>query len=119
MFADITIGTQAMARAMRLLNQPGVRVYVIIPLSINLLLFGALVFYGYNQFNLFVNWLMSSVPDIFQFIEWLFWLFFGGLAAITVFFAFTPVANIVAAPFNALMSEKIEAHFMRRSPIRS
>jgi CysZ protein len=110
MFADITTGTQAMARAMRLLNQPGVRVYVIIPLSINLLLFGALVFYGYNQFHLLVNWLMSSVPDFLQFIEWLLWLFFGGLAAITVFFAFTPVANIIAAPFNALMSEKIEAH---------
>jgi len=110
MLADITTGTQAMARALRLLNQPGVRIYVVVPLTINLLLFGALVFYGYNQFNLFVNWLMSSVPDIFHLLEWLLWLFFGGLAAITVFFAFTPVANIVAAPFNALMSEKIEAH---------
>jgi CysZ protein len=110
MLADITTGIQAMARALRLLNQPGVRVYVIVPLSINLLLFGALVFYGYSQFHLFVNWLMSSVPDILAFLEWLLWLFFGTLAAITVFFAFTPVANIVAAPFNALMSEKIEAH---------
>jgi CysZ protein len=110
MFTDITIGTQAVARALRLLNQPGVRVYVIVPLTINLLLFGALIFYGYNQFNLFVEWLMSPLSDFFNFIKWLLWLFFGGLAAITVFFAFTPVANIVAAPFNALMSEKIEAH---------
>jgi CysZ protein len=110
MITDITTGTQAMARALRLLNQPGVRVYVIVPLTINLLLFGALIFYGYNQFNLFVEWLMSPLSDFFDFIKWLLWLFFGGLAAITVFFAFTPVANIVAAPFNALMSEKIEAH---------
>lgn len=110
MLADITTGIRAMARALRLLNQPGVRIYVIVPLSINLLLFGALVFYGYSQFHLFVNWLMSSVPDILAFLGWLLWLCFGVLAAITVFFAFTPVANIVAAPFNALMSEKIEAH---------
>ena len=110
MITDITTGTQAMARALRLLNQPGIRVYVIVPLSINLLLFGALVFYGYSKFNPFVEWLMSSVPDIFAFLEWLIWLFFGTLAAITVFFVFTPVANIIAAPFNALMSEKIEAH---------
>ena len=110
MIADITSGIQAMARALRLLNQPGVRVYVIIPLSINFLLFGTLVFYGYSQFNLLVGWLMESVPDFLNFIAWLLWLFFGVLAAITVFFAFTPVANIVAAPFNALMSEKIEAH---------
>jgi len=107
---DIVTGTQGLARAMRLLNQPGVRIYVIVPLSINLLLFGGLVFYGYNQFVPFVEWLMSFVPEFFAFLEWLIWLFFGALAAITVFFAFTPVANIIAAPFNALMAEKIESH---------
>jgi len=108
MVADISRGTQALARALSLLNNPGVRIYVIIPLTINLLLFGALVWYGYSQFNVFVEWLMSFVPAFFDFIEWLIWIFFGMLAAITVFFSFTPVANIVAAPFNALMSEKIE-----------
>ena len=108
MVADISRGTQALARALSLLNNPGVRIYVIIPLTINLLLFGALVWYGYSQFNVLVEWLMSFVPAFFDFIEWLIWIFFGMLAAITVFFSFTPVANIVAAPFNALMSEKIE-----------
>ncbi len=108
MIADITTGTQAMARALSLLNKPGVRVYVIVPLMINMLLFGALVWYGYSQFNLLVEWLMSFVPAFLEFIEWLIWIFFGVLAAITVFFTFTPIANIVAAPFNALMSEKIE-----------
>ena len=110
MINDIVTGTQGLARAMRLLNQPGVRIYVIVPLSINLLLFGGLVFYGYSQFVPFVEWLMSFVPEFFAFLEWLIWLFFGALAAITVFFAFTPVANIIAAPFNALMAEKIESH---------
>ncbi len=108
MIADITRGTQAVARALSLLNKPGVRVYVIVPLMINFLLFGALIWYGYSQFNLLVEWLMSFVPAFLEFIEWLIWIFFGVLAAITVFFSFTPIANIVAAPFNALMSEKIE-----------
>ena len=108
MIADITIGTQALARAFRLLNKPGVRLYVIVPLLINLVIFGILIWYGYSLFYPFVEWLMSYVPTFLDFIEWLVWLFFGVLAAITVFFAFTPVANIIAAPFNALMSEKIE-----------
>ena len=108
MIADITRGTQAMARALSLLNKPGVRIYVIVPLLINLVLFGALVWYGYSQFNLLVEWLMSFVPSFLEFIEWLIWIFFGALAAITVFFSFTPIAKIIAAPFNALMSEKIE-----------
>jgi CysZ protein len=110
MINDVTIGLQALARGTRLLNKPGVRVYVIIPLCINLLLFGALIWYGYSLFYPFVEWMMSFVPGFLDFLEWFIWLFFGSLAAITVFFSFTPVANIVAAPFNALMSEKIEIY---------
>jgi CysZ protein len=110
MMSDVTIGLQALARGTRLLNKPGVRIYVIIPLCINLLLFGALIWYGYSLFYPFVEWMMSFVPGFLDFLEWFIWLFFGSLAAITVFFSFTPVANIVAAPFNALMSEKIEIY---------
>ena len=116
LLADISTGVQALARALRLLKSPGIRRYVIVPLLINLLLFGALIWYGYTLFTPFVAWLMSFVPSFLEFLEWLIWLFFGLLAAITVFFAFTPVANIVAAPFNALMSEKIEMQLTGRAP---
>jgi len=116
MIGDITIGIQALARATRLLNQPGVRIYVVIPFCINLLLFGALIWYGYSRFQPLVEWMMSFVPGFLDFLQWLIWLFFGVLAALTVFFCFTPVANIVAAPFNALMAEKIEIHLTGRAP---
>jgi len=115
LISDITIGVQALARATRLLNQPGVRVYVIMPLGINLVLFGALIWYGYSLFYPLVEWMMSFVPGWLDFIEWLIWLFFGTLAAVTVFFSFTPIANIIAAPFNALMAEKIEIHLTGRA----
>ncbi len=108
MIADIVTGTQSLAKGIGLLNRPGVRIYVVIPLLINLTLFAGLIWFGYSRFNPFVEWLMSFVPEFLDFLEWLIWLFFGTLATVTVFFAFTPVANIVAAPFNALMSEKIE-----------
>lgn len=118
MIADITNGTQTLARGMRLLNQPGIRAYVIIPLLINLVLFGTLVWFGYSLFTPAVVWMMSFVPGFLEFLEWVIWLFFGLTAAIIVFFAFTPVANIVAAPFNALMSEKIEA-MLTGNPVSS
>ena len=118
MIADIVTGTQALARGTRLLNRPGVRVYVIIPLLINILLFSALIWYGYSLFTDAVDWLMSWVPEFLDFIEWLLWVVFGSLAALIIFFTFTPVANIVAAPFNALMSEKIESQLTGR-PIQS
>lgn len=110
MLTDITRGTQALARGLRLLGKPEIRVYVVIPLGINMLLFGALVWFGYSQFTQLIGWLMSSLPDWdwLVVLEWVFWLFFVVLAALTVFFTFTPVANLIAAPFNALMAEKIE-----------
>jgi CysZ protein len=108
MLTDITKGTQTLARGIRLLNRPGVRAYAIMPLLINLLLFGALLWYGYHLFLPLVSWLMSYVPSFLDFLEWFIWLFFVLMSAITVFFLFTPVANIIGAPFNALMSEKIE-----------
>lgn len=110
MIADTTTGIQAIARALRLLRQPGIRRYVILPLLINLVIFGGLIWYGYSRFDPLVEWMMSYVPGFLDFLEWLIWLFFSVLAAVTVFFTFTPVANIIAAPFNALMSEKIELH---------
>jgi len=116
MIGDISIGIQALARGVRLLNQPGVRIYVLMPFCINLLLFGALIWYGYSLFQPLVEWMMSFVPGFLDFLQWLIWLFFGVLAALTVFFTFTPVANIVAAPFNALMAEKIEIHLTGQSP---
>ena len=116
MLGDITIGIHGLARGVRLLNQPGVRIYVIIPFVINLLLFGALIWLGYSQFRALVDWFLPDLPDWLAFVEWLAWLIFTLLAAITVFFCFTPVANIVAAPFNALMAEKIEMHLTGSAP---
>ena len=108
MLRDLTTGIQALARGLRLLPDPRVRLYVLIPLAINLLLFGSLVWYGYSLFAPFVDSLMAYVPGFLDFLEYFIWLFFGLLAAIIVFFTFTAVANLIAAPFNALMSEKIE-----------
>lgn len=116
MIADITIGTRALARSFALVREPGIRPYVIVPLLINVVLFGGLIWYGYAQMEVFVAWLMSFVPGFLAFLETLIWIFFILLALLIVFFAFTPVANIVAAPFNALMAEKIETHLTGKPP---
>ena len=108
MIADIATGTRTLARGLRLLNRPGVRIYVILPLLINLVLFAGLLWYGYHLFFSLVDSLMSFVPEFLDFLEWFAWLLFGSLATIKLVFLFTPIANIIGAPFNALMSEKLE-----------
>ncbi len=90
------------------MRQPGVRIYAVVPLLINLVLFASLIWFGYEQFSPLVDYMMSWVPAIFNFLRWVIWIVISTFTAIFIFFTFTPIANIVAAPFNALLSEKIE-----------
>ena len=90
------------------MRQPGVRIYAVTPLLINMVLFASLIWFGYERFSPLVDYMMSGISAIFNFLRWIIWLIISTFTAIFVFFAFTPIANIVAAPFNALLSEKIE-----------
>ena len=60
MLRDLTTGIQALPRGLRLLPHPRVRLYVLIPLAINLLLFGSLVWYGYSLFAPLVDSQMKN-----------------------------------------------------------
>ncbi len=108
MINDIMGGSYMFARGFKLAREPGIRRYVIVPLLINIVLFGGLIWFGYSWFDPLVEQAMEWVPDFLNFLRWIIWVFIVLMTAIIVFFAFTPIANIVAAPFNALMSEKIE-----------
>ena len=90
------------------MRQPGVRIYAVIPLLINTVLFASLIWFGYERFSPLVDYMMSGIPAIFNFLRWIIWIIISTFTAIFIFFTFTPIANIVAAPFNALLSEKIE-----------
>lgn len=108
MISDTMTGSMMLARGFQLIRKPGIRRYVVMPLLINVTLFGGLIWFGYAQFTPLVEWAMSWVPGFLDFLRWIIWIFITSMTAIIVFFTFTPIANIVAAPFNALMSEKIE-----------
>lgn len=108
MITDIGRGAGYLAQGLAMINQSGIRRYVIIPLMLNILLFAALISYGYSQFSPLVDWMMSFIPDWLSFLEGIIWLVIVVLSALVVFLTFTPIANIISAPFNAIMAEKIE-----------
>jgi CysZ protein len=93
---------------LRLIRQPGLRAYVVIPLIINVLVFVALFGYGITLVD---NWLTAAMADLAEwlsFLYWLVWLLVVATAVLIWFFCFTIVANIIASPFNALLSVKVE-----------
>ncbi len=108
MISDLGRGTAYLAKGVQLIKDPEIRSYVVIPLTINIVCFAGLIWYGFSMFNPMVDSIMSYVPGFLDFLEVFLWVFISLLTAFTIFLIFTPIANIIAAPFNALMSEKIE-----------
>ena len=91
---------------LRLIMQPGLRRFVLIPLGINIVIFAGLLWLAAGQFEALMEWLLPALPGWLAWLVTLLWLLFGALAALLVFFSFTLVANLIGAPFNGLLVEK-------------
>ena len=109
-------GPQYLHEGLRLVLSPGLRLFVLLPLLTNLLLFGALVYFAWHQFGLWVDTLMPNLPDWLGFLSYIIWPLFVVLVALMVFFTFTLVANIIAAPFNGFLAEKVEVVVSGQDP---
>jgi len=99
-------------RGLQLIFQPGLRRFVIIPFAINLSLFSVGIYLLINQFQGWLNYLMPDFPSWLSWLEslitWILWPAFVVLIFFVVFYSFSFVANLVASPFNGLLSEKTE-----------
>ena len=94
-----------------LIWRPGVRTYAFAPILINILVFSLLLWWGINEFQQLMDWLLPSKDA--WWINWLrpvLWLLFAIVVVLIWFFAFTVVANLIAAPFNGLLAEQVETH---------
>lgn len=101
-------GPQYLGEGLKLILRPGLRLFVLLPLTLNLLLFIALIGFAIREFSGWVDAFMPSLPDWASFLEYLIWPLFVALVVLLVFFSFTMIANIIAAPFNGFLAEKVE-----------
>ncbi|WP_461537769.1 sulfate transporter CysZ [Spongorhabdus nitratireducens] len=104
----LTEGVKYFITGIRLLPKPGIRAFVILPLLANLLVFSGMIYYGSSQFSDWMSGFMGSIPGWLSFLEYVLWPIFALTIAVAVFFLFTIVANLIAAPFNGLLAERIQ-----------
>jgi CysZ protein len=97
-------------QGLSLLSTKGLRRFVLIPLTINLLLFAVAFFFLLQQVQGWVDYLMGFVPEFLSFLSYVIWPLLVLSTVLTLAFSFTMIANFIAAPFNALLSEKVEQH---------
>ena len=92
----------------KLLKHPKLRVFILIPLLINLIIFSGAFWFLYSNIS---NWIAGFMADLPDYLTWLSYLVWPLLVLIILFvfsFIFSFVANFIAAPFNGLLAEKTE-----------
>lgn len=113
MIVQFSQGAAYVWRGMGLLNRPGVRRFVIIPLLINILVFAAAI--GVSVYYIDA-WFDHWLPRWLEWLRWILWPLFALATLLIVFYSFTLIANVIAAPFNGLLAERIEAEVTGTNP---
>lgn len=91
-----------------LINQKGIRGFVVIPLLINVFIFSGAIWLAYAQFQGLMEKLTGWLPSWLSWIEWILLPFFAVLVLLVIYYTFSIIANFVASPFNSLLAERIE-----------
>ena len=105
---NIAHGASYLTRGARMLSHPSLRLFVIIPLLVNILIFGSLIGVGFSYLSAMMDSLLLGIPDWLDFIKWILWPLIGITVSLVTGYLFTAVALIIASPFNALLAEKAE-----------
>jgi CysZ protein len=126
---DFLRGMSTIPPALQMLVAPGLRRFVWAPILINAAVFIGLFVLGYAWLqSVLAAWLPDpSAIDTGNWLGWLYAVFLKLLfwlllplylmaSAVIAFFSFTVVANLVAAPFNGMLSARAEEQLTGAMP---
>ncbi|MCU7808044.1 MAG: sulfate transporter CysZ [Candidatus Thiodiazotropha sp. (ex Semelilucina semeliformis)] len=103
-------GAGYLIRGLSLITKPGLRPFVLIPLTVNIVVFSLLVWLGLDQFEGLMDRFLPSDESWLSWLRWLLWPLFAIALVLIIFYTFTVIANLIAAPFNGLLAEKVERY---------
>ncbi|MFC1236138.1 sulfate transporter CysZ [Vibrio sp. F74] len=95
-------------QGMKLALTPGIRRFVLFPLLANILLVGSALFYLFTHLNDWITGWISYIPDWLSWLSYLLWPVLTITILGTFSYIFSTLANLIAAPFNGLLAEKVE-----------
>ncbi|MBF7072650.1 sulfate transporter CysZ [Glaciecola sp. MH2013] len=102
-----------------LITTKGLKRFVFVPLFINLLLFGTAFYFLIPQIQAGVTYIVDLIPDFMAWLKTALEYILWPIAVVTVLLVFALIfgtlANWIAAPFNGLLSEKVERHLTGQS----
>lgn len=99
-----------------LIGTKGLRRFVFVPLAINLIIFSIAFYYLYLQLDYYLAQINDFIPEWLNWLNYVLWPLAIATMLIVFSFVFSSVANWIAAPFNGLLSEKVEATLTNTLP---
>jgi len=96
-------GPGCLLKGLAMLKLPVLRRFILLPVLINLILFGIGFVVLQHYFSELMTWL---IPEWLDWLRWLLWPLFGLSFILVVYFFFVMFANLIAAPFYSLLAEK-------------
>lgn len=99
----------------KLILTPGIKRFVFFPFLINILIMIGAIWWMFSHFNIWTNRLMLYIPDWLHWLSYLLWPLIILLILLFWGFCFGMLTNWIAAPFNGLLAERIEAKLTNTS----
>lgn len=101
-----------------IMMKPGLKRFVFMPILINIFVLGTAFIWLFYQVGGWVDAILSYLPSWLHWLSYLLWPII--LASVVLIFGyfFSTLANIIAAPFNGLLAEKVE-EMLRGIPANS
>ncbi len=110
MKGNLITGCAYLTQGFQIILQPGFRLFLLVPLVVNIILFSLLILWAYSMVDGWMAALMSFLPDWLSFLTWLFWLAYFMVILMTLFYGFVAAANLIGAPFYGYLAELTEKH---------
>ena len=102
-------GTSYFLKGFSLIRTKGIKRFVFVPLTVNFLLFAVAFYFLFTRLDHYITQLIEQLPEMFKWVDYLIWPIAVVLVLVTSSFIFSAIANWIAAPFNGLLAEKLEA----------
>lgn len=110
-------GASYLLKGFDIIQVKGLRSFVLIPLCINLVLFGGAFYYLYLRLEDLFAYINGYIPEFLSWLNFILWPLAIIIVLVIFSFIFSSVANWIAAPFNGLLSEKVECYLTgQRAP---
>lgn len=101
-------GIRYFQRGLKSLTNPGLKRFIVLPLLLNIVLMGSVSWWGISEISGLVDTVVEWLPS---WLSWLSWILLP-VAVVTllvvVIYFFSAILNLIASPFNGLLSEALE-----------